>query len=82
MMTYFRSELAAPLLFIATLIPTPVVADWCLAKMSARSRPSARDSRSATTHGEATEVKLAGFTALTQEASGAAGLARNDTITA
>ena len=34
MMTYFRSQLAAPLLFIATLIPTPVVADWWIVRSS------------------------------------------------
>ncbi len=45
-------------------------------------RPSARELRSATAHGEATEVKLGGFTALTQDVSGAAGSARNDTTTA
>ena len=33
-------------------------------------RPPARESRSATAHGEATEVKLSGFTALTQDESG------------
>ena len=47
-----------------------------------QARPSARESRSATAHGEATEVKLSGFTALTQDESGAAGSARNDTTTA
>ncbi len=33
-------------------------------------------------HGEATEVKLGGFSAPTQDVSGAAGSARNDSITA
>ena len=35
-----------------------------------------------TPHGEATEVKLGGFSGTTQDVSGAAGSARNDTITA
>ena len=45
-------------------------------------RPSVREPRGATDHGEATEVKLGGFSAPTQDVSGAAGSARNDTITA
>src|SRR5262245_61108971 len=35
----------------------------------------------ATAHGEATEVKLGGFSAPTQDVSGVAGSARNDRIT-
>ena len=34
MMTNFKSQLAATLLFIATLIPTPVVADWWIVRSS------------------------------------------------
>ena len=34
MMTNFRSELAATLLFIATLIPTPVLADRWIVRSS------------------------------------------------
>ena len=43
-------------------------------------RPSAR-AASATPHGEAAEVKLGGFSAPTQDVSGAFGSARNDTTT-
>src|SRR6516225_1978217 len=49
---------------------------------SASSSVSPREPRSATAHGEATDVKLGGFSAPTQDVSGAAGSARNDTITA
>ena len=34
MMTNFKSRLAATLLFIATLTPTPVVADWWIVRSS------------------------------------------------
>jgi cytochrome c biogenesis protein CcdA len=43
---------------------------------------SQRASRVATAHGELTEVKLGGLSAPTQDMSGAAGPARNDTTTA
>src|SRR4029077_181476 len=38
--------------------------------------------RRAPTHGEAGEVKAGGFSAPTQDVSGASGVARNETITA
>ena len=34
MMTNFKSRMAATLLLIATLIPTPVVADWWIVRSS------------------------------------------------
>src|SRR5262245_1467589 len=46
-----------------------------------REPPSARPV-GATAHGEASELKLGGFNAPTQDVSGACGSARNETITA
>src|SRR5262249_61581072 len=54
----------------------------CSLSSSTESPASARQLRGSTTHGEATEVKLGGFSAPTQDVSGASGAARNETITA
>jgi hypothetical protein len=58
------------------------LATLSVAILQREARLSAREPRSATAHGEAAEVKLGGFSAPTQDVSGAAGSARNDTITA
>src|SRR5215207_8516264 len=54
----------------------------CSVLLSTESPTTARQLRGATTHGEVREVKLGGFSAPTQDVSGASGAPRNDTITA
>src|SRR6478672_7345171 len=54
----------------------------CSLLLSTESLTTARQLRGATTHGEVREVKLGGFSAPTQDVSGASGAPRNDTITA